>query len=63
MALNNVCGFGTKFSKIFCGPTWSCDVTNHGMDTVLADVRDPLQVVHLYIIFIDILRHVMCRLV
>ena len=38
--------FGTKFSKIFCGPMWSYDVTYQGVepDTVLADVRDPLQV-------------------
>ena len=38
--------FGTKFAKIFCGPMWSCDVTNQSMDTVLTDVRDPLQVIN-----------------
>ena len=41
--------FGTKFSKIFCGPMWSCDMTNQSVDTVLAEVRDPLQVCSLYV--------------
>ena len=31
--------FGTKLSKIFCGPMWSCDMTNQNTDTVLANVH------------------------
>ena len=37
--------FGTKFSKIFCGPMWSYDVTNQSeMICTQLDCQDPLQV-------------------
>ena len=36
--------FGTKFSKIFRGPMWSCDSINQGTGYMLAEVQDPLQV-------------------
>ena len=45
LAPNNVHALGTKFSKFFCVPMWSCDMTNQNADTVLANVQNPLQVV------------------